>query len=68
MIPQRRCIHCNAVMLPFFYNKPPYRLQGFKCTCGVWERAVSDEKQWTSNDFHNKTKIKTQKTEDRSEA
>jgi len=64
----RRCIVCNEQMMPFFYQKKPHYLQGFKCTCGVWERAVSDEKQWTSNDFHNKAKTKTQETEKRSEA
>lgn len=65
MKPKRRCIHCNGAMLPFFYNKPPHYLQGFKCACGVWEAAVADEKRWSIDDFERKTKTqaKTKKTE-----
>lgn len=64
MKPKRRCIHCNGAMIPFFYNKQPHGLQGFKCTCGVWEAAVSDEKRWTIDDF--KTKTQAEETEERS--
>jgi hypothetical protein len=49
-------------MMPFFYNEKPHRLQGFRCTCGVWERAVADERDLTYADFN-----KAEKAKDRSQ-
>ena len=59
----RRCIVCNKQMMPFFYQIKPHYLQGFKCTCGVWERAVADERKLTYADFN-----KAEKAKNRSEA
>lgn len=47
---RRGCIECDRTMTPEFRQEPPHQLEGWRCKCGWWDKAILRERRFTKAD------------------